>query len=159
MTTRLISFSFRPSSTLPITLDLGTNNASNLSDPLYLGLRQRRSSEAEDDAFMDEFITEMRRVYPKVLVQLEVRSYSSLFPFRYMNSFTGDRISRVTVHSPTLIASVIVCRFSTTTFKAPVLLSLRGFSPLRDWFLSRVASIESCSSVREALVWAWLSSL
>lgn len=145
MTTRLISFSFRPSSTLPITLDLGTNNASNLSDPLYLGLRQRRSSEVEYDAFMDEFITEMGRVYPKVLVQFEVRSYYSLFLFRYMNSFTGDRISRAIVHSPTLIASVTVSRFSTTTFKVLVLLSLQGFSPLRDWFLSRATSIESCS--------------
>jgi hypothetical protein len=79
---RPIDFSIRPSSTLPITLDLGTNNSSNLSDPLYLGLRQRRPSDAEYDAFMDEFITEMGRVYPKVLVQFEVRSYHSTFPFQ-----------------------------------------------------------------------------
>jgi len=73
VTTRPIDSSIRPSSTLPITLDLGTNNSSNLSDPLYLGLRQRRPSDAEYNAFMDELIAEMRRVYPKVLVQFEVR--------------------------------------------------------------------------------------
>ena len=65
-------FSIRPSSTLPITLDLGTNNQSFLDDPLYLGLRQKRASEAEYDEFMEEFMTEISRVYPKLLVQFEV---------------------------------------------------------------------------------------
>jgi hypothetical protein len=99
---------------------------------LYLGLRQQRPSEAEYDAFMDEFITEMGRIYPKVLVQFEVCSHSSRLPFQIMNTFMGDRISRVTMHSPTLIASVIIAHFSTMTFKVPVLLSSRGCSPLHD---------------------------
>ncbi|KAG1814218.1 malate dehydrogenase [Suillus variegatus] len=78
----------RPSSTLPITLDLGTNNSSNLSDPLYLGLRQHLPSDAEYDAFMDEFITEMGRVYPKVLVQFEDSSTDHAFSYleRFRNS-------------------------------------------------------------------------
>ncbi|KIK40228.1 hypothetical protein CY34DRAFT_765979, partial [Suillus luteus UH-Slu-Lm8-n1] len=78
----------RPSSTLPITLDLGTNNSSNLSDPLYLGLRQRLPSDAEYDAFMDEFITEMGCVYPKVLVQFEDSSTDHAFSYleRFRNS-------------------------------------------------------------------------
>jgi hypothetical protein len=88
--TQLTCRSLRPSSTLPITLDLGTNNSGNLSDPLYLGLRQRRPSEAEYNAFMDEFITEMGRVYPKVLVQFEVRSYPSTFPFRTYELLRGQ---------------------------------------------------------------------
>ncbi|KAG1826641.1 malate dehydrogenase [Suillus variegatus] len=75
----------RPSSTLPITLDLGTDNSSNLSDPLYLGLRQRRPLDAEYDAFMDEFITEMGRVHPKVLVQFE--DFSTDHAFSYLERF------------------------------------------------------------------------
>jgi malate dehydrogenase (oxaloacetate-decarboxylating)(NADP+) len=78
----------RPSSTLPITLDLGTNNSSNLSDPLYLGLRQRRPSDAEYNAFMDELITEMRRVYPKVLVQFE--DFSTDHAFSYLERFRNS---------------------------------------------------------------------
>ncbi|KAG1862779.1 malate dehydrogenase [Suillus subalutaceus] len=75
-------------STLPITLDLGTNNSSNLSDPLYLGLRQLRPSDAEYDAFMDEFITEMRRVYPKLLVQFE--DFSTDHAFSYLERFRNS---------------------------------------------------------------------
>ncbi|OAX34297.1 malate dehydrogenase [Rhizopogon vinicolor AM-OR11-026] len=78
----------RPSSTLPITLDVGTNNSSNLSDPLYLGLRQRRPSQEEYDAFMDEFIAEMKRVYPKVLVQFE--DFSSDNAFSYLTRFRNS---------------------------------------------------------------------
>ncbi|KAG1729122.1 hypothetical protein EDB19DRAFT_1897278 [Suillus lakei] len=78
----------RPSSTFPITLDLGTNNSGNLSDPLYLGLRQRRPSDAEYDAFMDEFITEMGRIYPKVLVQFE--DFSTDHAFSYLARFRNS---------------------------------------------------------------------
>ncbi|KAG6377470.1 hypothetical protein JVT61DRAFT_15276 [Boletus reticuloceps] len=71
----------RPSSTLPITLDLGTNNQTFLNDPLYLGLRQERAPEGEYDEFMEEFMTEMSRVYPKLLVQFEDFSTNHAFSF------------------------------------------------------------------------------
>ena len=64
--------SIRPKSTVPICLDLGTNNQQNLDDPFYLGLRQPRVSEQEMDEFMDEFMHEMRVNFPKLLVQFEV---------------------------------------------------------------------------------------
>ena len=66
--------SIRPESTIPITLDLGTNNEENLKDPLYLGLRQRRAGPEVYVEFMEEFMREMAITFPKLLVQFEVRS-------------------------------------------------------------------------------------
>ena len=67
-------FRIRPSTTIPICLDLGTNNQNLLDDPLYLGLRQRRVSDEAMNEFMEEFMLEMSRAFPKLLVQFEVRT-------------------------------------------------------------------------------------
>ncbi len=60
-----------PRMTLPIVLDVGTNNPALLDDPLYLGLRQHRVRGAEYDAFIDEFVTAVQRRYPKCCLQWE----------------------------------------------------------------------------------------
>ncbi|KIK98929.1 hypothetical protein PAXRUDRAFT_619188 [Paxillus rubicundulus Ve08.2h10] len=77
----------RPSSTLPITLDFGTNNQAFRDDPLYLGLRQKRASEAEYDEFMEEFMTEITRAFPKLLVQFE--DFSTDHAFAFLSRFRG----------------------------------------------------------------------
>ena len=60
-----------PEKTLPVTIDVGTNNQDNLTDPLYLGLRHERISGEAYDELIEEFITEARRRWPNVLVQFE----------------------------------------------------------------------------------------
>ena len=60
-----------PYSTLPITLDVGTNNEERLADPLYVGLRQKRVRGAEYQEFIDKFVAAVKKVFPNVLLQWE----------------------------------------------------------------------------------------
>ena len=60
-----------PELTLPIVLDVGTNNEERLNDPLYLGMRHRRIRGAEYQAFIDRFVSAVTRVYPHAVLQWE----------------------------------------------------------------------------------------
>jgi len=60
-----------PQLTLPVMLDVGTNNQGLLEDPLYLGLRQNRARGAEYDAFIDEFVQTVQQMFPKSCLQWE----------------------------------------------------------------------------------------
>jgi malate dehydrogenase (oxaloacetate-decarboxylating) len=60
-----------PATTLPIILDVGTNNQALLDDPLYLGWRHQRIRGAEYDAFVEAFVTAVTKRFPRVLLQWE----------------------------------------------------------------------------------------
>ena len=60
-----------PAQTLPISLDVGTNNQGLLDDPLYLGYRQPRLSGDAYYALVDEFVAAAKSVFPSVVIQLE----------------------------------------------------------------------------------------
>ena len=60
-----------PAYTLPITLDVGTNNQKLLQDPMYMGARHPRIDQDEYNAFVDCFIQAIKRRWPRVLLQFE----------------------------------------------------------------------------------------
>lgn len=60
-----------PSGTLPIVLDIGTNNESLLKDPLYLGWKHERIRGADYDDFIETFVQAVMRKWPTVLLQWE----------------------------------------------------------------------------------------
>ncbi|KAF8650149.1 hypothetical protein AX16_005384 [Volvariella volvacea WC 439] len=74
-----------PATTVPICLDLGTNNPKFLQDPLYIGVRRKRPGTNEMDAFMNEFMEAMKEVFPQLLVQFE--DFSTDNAFRYLGVF------------------------------------------------------------------------
>jgi malate dehydrogenase (oxaloacetate-decarboxylating) len=60
-----------PARTLPVVLDVGTENEALLSDPLYLGWRHRRLEQDEYDELVDAFVVALGRRCPGVLLQWE----------------------------------------------------------------------------------------
>ncbi|MGZ5959442.1 MAG: NAD-dependent malic enzyme [Myxococcaceae bacterium] len=60
-----------PSRTLPVFLDVGTNNADRLAAPDYIGWRHERVKGEAYFEFVDAFVRAVRRVLPGVLLQWE----------------------------------------------------------------------------------------
>lgn len=78
-----------PRATLPIVVDLGTNNKKNLEDPLYLGLRRKRAGTQEYIEFMDEVMDALHSRYPNLIIQFEDFTSENAFRFldRYQNKY------------------------------------------------------------------------
>ncbi len=54
----------RPEKTLPLMLDLGTNNKALWDDPLYMGSRREKISADEERGFLDELMAALTEKWP-----------------------------------------------------------------------------------------------
>nr|WP_298380141.1 NAD-dependent malic enzyme [uncultured Halomonas sp.] len=69
-----------PAYTLPIMLDVGTNNQALLDDPMYMGWRHPRVSKEEYAEFIELFIASVKRRWPSVLLQFEDFAQGNAMP-------------------------------------------------------------------------------
>ncbi|HEV3021524.1 MAG TPA: NAD-dependent malic enzyme, partial [Pirellulales bacterium] len=102
-----------PATTLPIVLDVGTNNRERLVDPFYIGWRHERITGKEYDAFIDAFAQAVKRKFPRVLLQWEDFAQSHAGPIleRYRDqlcTFNDDIQGTAAVTTGTLLAAVAV---------------------------------------------------
>lgn len=99
-----------PAYTLPIMIDVGTNNQALLDDPMYMGWRHKRISQQEYNAFLDEFIAAVKRRWPNVLLQFEDFAQTNAMPLleRYRDElccFNDDIQGTAAVCVGTLLAA------------------------------------------------------
>ncbi|WP_413732547.1 NAD-dependent malic enzyme [Sodalis sp. RH20] len=99
-----------PAQTLPIMLDVGTNNMQCLDDPLYMGWRHPRINDDEYMAFIDAFIVAVNTRWPRVLLQFEDFAQKNAMPLleRYRHTlccFNDDIQGTAAVTLGTLIAA------------------------------------------------------
>jgi malate dehydrogenase (oxaloacetate-decarboxylating) len=104
-----------PGHTLPILLDVGTNNENLLQDPLYLGWRHRRVQGKEYEDFVDSFVRAIKKRYPDVLLQWEdfAKPHARLLLERYRDticSFNDDIQGTAGVALAAILIAVKVSR-------------------------------------------------
>jgi len=99
--------------TLPVILDVGTNNEERLADPLYIGWRHQRITGQRYDDFLDQFVQAVKRKWPNVLLQFEdfAKSHAAPLLERYRDqlcTFNDDIQGTAAVTVGTLLSAVKV---------------------------------------------------
>ncbi len=100
-----------PARTLPILLDVGTNNQERLDDPSYVGWRHKRVRGSEYDDFIELFVHAVMQRFPDVLLQWEDFASGNAQPIlqRYRDrlcTFNDDIQGTAAVTTGTILAGV-----------------------------------------------------
>jgi malate dehydrogenase (oxaloacetate-decarboxylating) len=102
-----------PATTLPIFLDVGTDNAERLVDPLYIGWRHERVRGEKYDTFVEAFVNAVNERWPHVLLQWEdfARNNATRLLETYRDrlcTFNDDVQGTAAVATGTLLSAVNV---------------------------------------------------
>lgn len=101
-----------PAYTLPVMLDVGTNNEKLLNDPMYMGLRQKRVAQDDYNEFVDLFLKAVKRRWPEAIIQFEDFAQPNAMPLlqRYRDQiccFNDDIQGTAAVTVGTLLAACL----------------------------------------------------
>jgi malate dehydrogenase (oxaloacetate-decarboxylating) len=101
-----------PAHTLPVMLDVGTNNQKLLDDPMYMGARHKRIDQDSYDEFLELFVSAVKRRWPHVLLQFEDFAQPNAMPLlqRYKDRiccFNDDIQGTAAVTVGTLLAACL----------------------------------------------------
>ncbi len=147
-----------PGYCLPITLDVGTNNESLHHSSTYLGIPQNRVRGAQYDEFIEEFVTAVKTVFPKALLQWE--DFGNTNAFRLLHnyqkricSFNDDIQGTAAVAVAGLIAALRMTGTSLVDQKILFLGAGEAGTGIADLFTA--AAIEAGLSESEARQRCW----
>lgn len=74
-----------PATTLPITLDVGTNNEALINDPFYIGIKEPRLRGEAYDELVEEFVMAVQETFPHALLQFE--DFANINAFRLLEEY------------------------------------------------------------------------
>jgi len=80
-----------PARTIPVMLDVGTDRQSLLDDPLYIGNPHPRVPAAEYDAFLNEFVRAVDKLFPVALLHWEDLGVANAR--RVLERYRGERLT------------------------------------------------------------------
>jgi malate dehydrogenase (oxaloacetate-decarboxylating) len=115
-----------PSTTLPIMLDVGTDNPDCLNDPLYVGWRHERVRGKEYDDFIDAFVKAVIKRWPHVLLQWEdfAKNNATRLLEKYRDklcTFNDDVQGTAAVATGTLLSAINVTGIPLTEQRVAVM--------------------------------------
>lgn len=115
-----------PATTLPIMLDVGTDNPECLADPLYVGWRRERVRGPEYDDFVETFVNAVAERWPHVLLQWEdfAKNNATRLLDRYRDrlcTFNDDIQGTAAVATGTLMSAINITNVPLTEQRIVVL--------------------------------------
>jgi malate dehydrogenase (oxaloacetate-decarboxylating) len=114
-----------PAYTLPIMLDVGTNNENLLNDPMYMGCRHPRIAGQAYNDFLDAFMRAVSARWPDALIQFEDFAQANATPLlqRYRDQyccFNDDIQGTAAVAAATMLAACKAKQADITQQKAVI---------------------------------------
>ncbi|MEG9436024.1 NAD-dependent malic enzyme [Edaphobacter sp. HDX4] len=147
-----------PMRTLPVVLDVGTDNAERLADPEYLGWRHKRRDDKDYFAFVEQFVDAVKKELPNTLLHWEDLSTAHARPIleRYGNellTYNDDIQGTAAVTLAAMLAAVSVTREKLTDQQF-VLLGAGSSIGVADYL--RAAMVQEGLSEAEARSRFWM---